>query len=206
MNTSASTAVATMDTEEQRKAFLEEAHADISEIIDSAEYSGKKHDLWIDLKEVAVNGVRYLFSGANSEGFTDDEYWEDHKRFVNILISAMKEEKIAFRDEGDLYLLHFLTYMSFQEMPEIIEHYASSGEIKEVMYLLSLDSPKLTDENFFWLYRAHTKLTRLYEFDMFSEEHRGLPLEIRLEFSGFYEDEMTAIEIESLTVWKRGQR
>lgn len=141
--------------------------------------------------------------------------WKQNLRFASALRSGVTNGTIELSTDNDALAFSVLFAKSFSLMPQVIEHYADSGEVIELMSAVLLQEEKdEKEERERWLpgrkrkdfedERLLFKVLRVYNYDMRLRGESGaqdddeslmqLPLEVRLEFSGFYDPATAADE------------
>lgn len=115
--------------------------------------------------------------------------WDTNVRLINVLRAGVADGMITFKTTADLYVFSQVAMERLWLFPEAMAHYAETGEILELMSILSEEGKENASAY------VDAKMLRLYDYDMRTPaeqpdaEDMGLiPLDIRLSFSGFYED------------------
>lgn len=126
----------------------------------------------------------WLLRGA----FTDDHgNWDNDVRVISALRTAIAEGDLVFESENDIWVFCRIIEMEFVLYPEVIEHYVHTGELAEITRVLDETRGSTHEKE----KELRVRMFRIYDYDMStSQEHKDLPLEIRLSFCG-YADEIT---------------
>lgn len=119
--------------------------------------------------------------------------WSAHRRVIQALREGIKDGVIRFESEEDVDLFSHILRADFVFFPALVERYVRTGEFAEVLQRVVDSKNFILDHGAF-----RVQLFRLYTFDVFKEQEHmesgseeefvPLPLEIRLNFSGFDED------------------
>lgn len=130
----------------------------------------------------------------------------DQRRFFDALIDGVRTGDIVLRTMGDLSAFSGLIVFALHSLPQVVEYYAHSGELLDVMRTLKKlgdqDSANASED--FEVNEkkelAHIRVLRLYDYDqnraaeLRSQEGDDessvydIPLEMRMEFSGFFDE------------------
>lgn len=137
--------------------------------------------------------------------------WEKNLRFVRAMRSVATEEG-ALESMDDVVAFYSAFSSELFQVPDAVEYYENSGELLEVLQALE-ENDYVTESTplmlGFSIHSTQHRLHRLYDYDMSrrtevrgqkEDENSGslIPLEIRMSFSGFYE-EVTEEDIRSDT-------
>lgn len=196
-----------------RQMFLDEVIADITAAINDAvsAYGSDVGDA--SMSRTANNMVVRLplvFSGLPRTASSNE--WGRAHRLLSAVCRGLESGLIELRDQEDISLLFFLLDTSFYRQVRAIEHYVNTGEIMAVMSIVRQDfyirdaRRDIPTQGFQMVHpntfhqQAHLQLMKLYEFDMNKATDRvytgdderlwtQLPLEMRANLAGFYDDE-----------------
>lgn len=181
-------------------AFMEDAHAELNSAVISTtpfEESGRL-DAVLDMRTL-LNG---LFERA---AYRSAESWGDNVRFVNALVTGLGTGVIRMECADDINVLRLL--ISKRPAAQIVEYYVHTGEyarFAETSRRGDGTFPSLREdyEDFDSTKEIRERMYRLYCYDVNKvrehiesgvnpSEHMSLPLEIRMEFSGFWNEVTT---------------
>lgn len=132
-------------------------------------------------REEVFDGVVKLLD----QGFWySEESWESYARMINVLRAGVSNGSIMFSDYRDCLNVYCALNDVPRELREVISHYVSTGEAMDM--LGAIDFENETDN--YKYDKVATKILTLYSFDMLNDVD-DMPLEVRLNFSGFYDTE-----------------
>lgn len=148
---------------------------------------------------VAYNVERWLDRVSN-----DPIKWKANVRVVNALRAGIVEGTVALNNQESLNAMDFIVTDRLWLFPQLVEYYVERGEFMDLISAVK-DS---TYSASILLNKIHTlsaaKLYRLYSWDVENDHARShggdhdfsvLPLEMRLNFSDFYSDEVNREEL-----------
>lgn len=127
-----------------------------------------------------VDDVADFLADKIGDSVMNEEYSESSRKKNESMISVLTHELengnvvITSREE---MLLFMMIVMTFWDTHYVVEHYAQNGELMEPMTLLHRKG--------YSIYDIQERMSLLYAYEMSSADHRELPLEILMEFSGF---------------------
>lgn len=123
------------------------------------------------------------------------EKWEEKMRVVNALREGLRNQDIVFRSAHDLETLDFMVILQLERLPHVVEHFINNGEFMDLMDAAFQAGIELGMSDY-TVSRLRIGMFRLYRYDIEKEQENVLgktydgtmvPLEIRMNFSGFYE-------------------
>lgn len=187
--------------------FLKEAFNDfrraiyppVETVVPSADDPGSGIEGFSDHVFFALRGrvvydiERWLLGKVANDGAK----WHGNVRVINALRTGIEDGTITLTSKDDLNLVHLITDGKLFLMSQVVEYYVETGEFMDLMTALKKVAYRTpsTPDKFYEFNRF--RMFRLYEYDMESDADRAmLPLEIRLNFSGFENDTMTGEEHE----------
>lgn len=128
---------------------------------------------------------------------------DEQRKMVEEITSSLGSKRMVLRDFDDVMAFDFLLDSGVYSSPEMIEHYAQTGELLELTELFRKDDGVFLrgfDKYGNLVSRSpRVRTRRIYFYDLqMMQEHvnEGLdrddvmlpPLEVRIEFSGFWEE------------------
>lgn len=201
MNASAMEQKTHQSTIDHRRSFLRGVYSAFEDAVSAANGDDDSESKDLVLRELALR-----FFGGDSEDFVSGEDWAKNKRFFEALSSGLVRGDIVLRDQKDISLVLPLIIRNFEKIPDIVEHYTMTGELLDLVLLsdalmyefFRIEGNGFLDNSEYMSLHLEVlvSMKRLYDFDMLSADNRDLPLEIRTQFSGFNEVEMTDDERE----------
>lgn len=156
------------------------------------------------LRRQILEHIDVLLMVRAGEAFAPET--DDQRRFFDALIDGVRTGDIVLRTMNDLSAFGGLIVFALYSLPQVVEHYAHSGELLDVMRMLKkLDDQDSANasEDFEVNEKkelAHIRVLRLYDYDQNRaaelQAQEGddessvcdLPLEMRMEFSGFFDE------------------
>lgn len=135
--------------------------------------------------------------------------WNENLRFITTMRSLVSGDEKTLKDFDDCWSFYVAFSMKLNQMFDVVEYYAESGELLEVLRTMKEGTEPGNNSVSFQGFMVQTvpsdmvsrqqhRLNRLYEFDRSNaaakDQKTGdddntmeLPLEMRLHLSGFYE-------------------
>lgn len=157
-------------------------------------------DLMESHKKLIEKELKYwFFDVLLVYGLILDEEWG----FVESLTESLRSGTMVLSDFDDVIALDFARSSGTYPAPQIMEHFAKTGELVELteffrgrngMFLRGFDSEGNYASR---IPRMRTRRLYVYDFTKMSEltaagidpsEHTSVPLEVRMDFSGFWDD------------------
>lgn len=130
--------------------------------------------------------------------------FSEQKRFIVALVNGLEAGDIKLQDFDDLRAFDFVINAQWRIFPQVVEHFLSTGELLELVEFLREESGRF-GALFDWdvdsqrdLEASRARAYRLYCYDITrikehlkegrdTYEHTSLPLEVRMEFAGFWD-------------------
>lgn len=169
----------------------------------------KQQEVAMSVSIVSSGARTWILKGAVSDAQAQNKNprCRSHIATVRMVHDAIQKGLIVFNTEEDISLFQILIYLDISFYPELVHRYLGTGEFMEVLQrVLETDWSKSrglahSDDHLVTagLVTFRTKLFRLYAYDLLREREQAaeglpvedpmlIPLEIRLDFSGFQED------------------
>lgn len=122
----------------------------------------------------------------------DVEKMQRNERFINTLLSTLSTGKVSLRDMQGIQAFDAFLLLRFERTPDIIEYHMHTEDFMPLLRLIFDEQRRVSNQG-----GDDTegiviaKVKRLCDFDMAlsDEERAALPLEIRMQLSGFYDEE-----------------
>lgn len=176
------------DSERQHRhwgRFLVESEERLTGIIKAAVLTMKAENMpSADEEPLASQLEDILYSMSyfmHKTSMRDTDRKEEKRRTLLALIHGLYAHKIELPTVEEMFAVAFVVGKSFWETPEIVEHYVQTGELLDVVVRFYDQGHALGET-----VRHH--LQALYDYDMSINEHEQLPLEIRMNFAGCFDD------------------
>lgn len=120
----------------------------------------------------------------------------DNVRLVTALLKGLDDGSLFCSDIQDLGLFENLFHYNLYRFAYAIEHFVERGELLDVIRLVMDEVEKHDQERELLIqdieFLLQLGMLRLYDYDMTLEGHEELPLEVRMEFSTFYDEDTDA--------------
>lgn len=138
----------------------------------------------------------YIWRWLNQTSAKSEETKEKTREFVVAICDGLDSGKISLRTQEDMFLFCEIPFIQLGKYPKVIRRYVNSGELLELMSVVLKTTERLSSVD---RDKATARTIRdFYKHEMFTvkqmvargedtEDWTGLPVEVRVEFSGVME-------------------
>lgn len=172
-----------------RRFFCDNAAKEISVALNTAKATTKRSPEENRDIDAVIHSITQLFDAVTTE-YSDSD-WEREKSLTRTIVQGAKSGSIEFRSREDFDNFYLLLASYSPTSHHEIEHYIQTGEILDLMGAVKGEMSRAITFKELEIFSSRVmsvKVRRLYCYDM-NHDISSTPLDIRLHFSGFYEDE-----------------
>lgn len=104
-----------------------------------------------------------------------------HMKMLEALRQGLLEGRITVDSKKDVDIIFGILDKGLWRMSSLVEHYAGTGELLDAVAMANDNGPVRRKQTI-------TRLQALYDYNMASSEGTGMPLEIRMNFAGCFDE------------------